>query len=122
MPTVKSKIGVFSFDGNGWLTTPSNGALVFIFAKSELSTDAIARAESLGGQLETYQRVALEYASAADDYAALAKDGKLELEGIDFTEILEDQFGLTFGVKGKPDFTVSVEFRDGRPVEIWGAD
>jgi len=49
-------------------------------------------------------------------------EGSLTLEAIDITDILDDKVGLTFGVEGQPDYTVTVEFVDGEPHEVWGAD
>jgi hypothetical protein len=121
-PTVKTAIRVFAFYGDSWITPPSDGELTFSFANIELSTEAIAQAESLSRQIASYEQVALQYLRSDGEYASLVTNGKLKLEELDFTEILDKTFALTFGVEGEPDTTVTVEFRDGRPVEIWSAD
>ena len=122
VPTIKSPLGVFSFDGTGWLTEPDVGKLVFLSTKSELDTDVFERAQALVQDIEAYRQAALDYAHTHGENVWRGTDRDLQLESVDITDILQDGWGLTFGVAGQPDLTVTVEFREGKPVDIWGAD
>ncbi len=122
VPTIKSPLGVFSFDGTSWLTEPAEGELYFLSTKSELDPAAFERAQALVQDLEAHRQSALAYAQTHGANVWLPADGDLQLEAVDITDILQNEWGLTFGVAGQPDFTVTVEFRDGKPVDIWGAD
>jgi hypothetical protein len=119
-PRVISSIGIFYFDGAGWLTEFREGELVFMCCKSDLDTRIIDQAKALLDKVEFHRQRALEYAKTHGD----AWDGKcrLQLESIEITDILENKFGLTFSVESHPDETVSVEFIDGQPFDVWGAD
>lgn len=103
------------------MTEPSEGSLVVLSSGNELDTGAIDRAQALVQGIESYRQRAMDYAKT---HGANVWDGKgsLTLEAIDITDILYNKVGLTFGVEGQPDFTVTVEFLDGEPHLVWGAD
>lgn len=122
VPTIKSPLGVFSFDGTDWLTEPVEGTLVFLSTGSELDTEVFERAQALVQDIEAHRQAALDYAQSHGENVWRGADDDLQLEAVDITDILQNEWGLTIGVTGQPDFTVTVEFRDGKPVEIWGAD
>jgi hypothetical protein len=110
------------FDGTGWATKPLEGELVLLSTNNEFDTEAINRGASLLGELATYREVALNYVHTHGQSVWLEQDGNLELEAIDITELPENKFGMTFGVIGQPDFTITVEFENEHPIDVWGAD
>lgn len=120
-PSVKTCLGTFRFDETGWMTDPSEATLVFQYGHSQLDTVAIERAERLVREIEELRQRAIHYAKTHGGDVWDCQSG-LALEAVDITDILEDRLGLTFGVEGEPDLTVTVEFAKGEPVEVWGAD
>jgi len=120
-PYVKSSLGRFTFQETAWMTQPAEGSLVVLASGNELDTRAIDRAQSLLLEIDAYKQRAVDYAKT---HGANVWDGKggLTLEALDITDILNNKVGLTFGVEGRPDFTLTVEFLDGSPQLVWGAD
>ena len=120
-PSLKTRLGIFRFDDTGWMTDPDEATLVFQYGHNQLDMTAIERAEGLVQELDVLSQRAIHYAKTHGDDVWDCQSG-LVLEAFDITEILDGRFGLTFGVEGEPDFTVTVEFAKGEPVEVWGAD
>ncbi len=103
------------------MTEPAEGSLAVLSSGNELDTRAIDRTQSLVQEIDSYRQRAVDYATT-HGANVWGGQGDLVLEAIDITDILDNKFGLTFGVKGQPDFTVTVEFLDGNPHLVWGAD
>jgi len=118
---IRTSLGTFSFDGTGWITDPRSGALIVLSNGSELDTRAIDRAQGLIENIDFHRERALAYVRSSGSNV-WDGNGQLALEEIDITNILNHEFGLTFGLKGQPDFTVTVEFRNQEPYSVWAAD
>lgn len=121
-PTVKTHIGAFEFDGDDWTAVSHAYGEVYVRSTGhKIDIDAVRRAEAVLESLEEHCATALNY--IADNGAtAWDSEGQLSVESIDITEILNDEFGLTFGVSDNAGYTLTVEFREGVPCEVWGAD
>jgi hypothetical protein len=56
---------------------------------------------------------------------SVASDDRLVLESIGLTELNQGAFALEFGFAEPgeiPDLRVTVDFKDGRPIDMWGSD
>lgn len=120
-PRVRTSIGTFIFDGRGWLTQPAENNVVIMYCNEELDVSAIDKAQSLIGRIEELSDVGRSYAKSAQP-ALLDASDDLVLEAIDVTDVADAKVGLTFGVRDDPDRTFTVEFRNGSPYSLWGAD
>lgn len=118
---IQTKVGLFSFDGSGWTTEPTERSLVFISGDNLLDTCAIERLHALLPTLDQYTNAALRYIETHGAELANVTQG-LTLESVDFSDILEDGLSLCFGRNDDSDYTVHVEFHRGTPLEVWGAD
>ncbi len=120
-PRLKTDIGTFTFDATGWMTEPTEHSLIITSCHAELSLAAIDKARTLLGEIDKYSSIAVDFAKR-DGGKVWDGKGELVLESVDITDILDGDFGLTFGLHSEPDFTVTVEFRDGKPQVVWGTD
>ena len=120
-PRVKTPLGTFTFDETGWMTDP-NCTPVFQWINSELDLTAVVHAQRLNQQIDRFTDAAIQYAKLRADTTGWDGEGMLSLEAVDITSILNERFGLTFGIESQPDFTVTVEFVAREPNEVWTAD
>ena len=118
---VKTRLGTFAFENSGWITDPCESTLAFQWINNPLDTSALERAETLMLEIGVLGKEAIKYAKTHGGDVWDCKS-TLTLEAIDITDILADRIGLTFVVEGQPDFTVAVEFVNGEPASVWGAD
>lgn len=120
-PRLSTDLGVFRFDGAGWITEPSRESISFQFLGEELDLASIDLLRQHLEEIDQLRTAALEYARRQPG-DAWDGQGQPILEAIDFTDLRHGRFGLTFGFDQRPDFTVTVEFRHGAPAEVWAAD
>lgn len=120
-PAAQSALGTFRASRDGWMTEPAQGSLTLLYCEQELSAEAVAAAETLLRDADAIIVAARDYARAHGEHVWDGA-GELTPELLDITELLTGKFGLTFAVSTDPDFTVTVEFVDGRPQLVWAAD
>ncbi len=120
-PCVHTELGTFTFHGNGWMTGIGEDELTIIIDGAEFDVAILEPASLVLRDLDAYVMAALGHARASGRELGIENIKQLP-EAIDLTGILQNLFGLTFGVSDNPDFTITIEFVDGTPVNIWGAD
>jgi len=119
--TVQTELGTFRFEHDGWMTDPNEGSLMVLFSGRQLDNAVIEAAAKLITKLEVLADIGQNYARKCGQNVWDGK-GELTPELLDVTDLLDGKFGLTYGVSGHPDTTVTIEFHDEKPIEVWAAD
>lgn len=120
-PRILSDIGTFVFDKDSWLTPPDEDSLVLVVTGSDFDIGIIDVARTLIPRLEDLSQNAIDYVRK-NGTSLWEGTGDLKLEAVDLTDLLNHDFALTLGLSTNPDFTITVEFHDNQPVQIWTAD
>jgi hypothetical protein len=121
IPRILTTVGMFAFDGRWWSARSCVGDVDLYVLNNDFDAKAIEAATKLLGGIDQLSQEAISFAIANGGDVWDMKS-KLKLESIDITEIRDGRYALTFCVLGEEDATVSVEFKDEKPTEVWAGD
>lgn len=110
--------------GDSWCGRLTNDdfSLVVFYVGYEFNLTALNNCDEILHDVKNYIDVALRYIEK-EETAYLHEYGKVELESIDITNLVKKgSFGLGFSFADWEDGTITVEFNEYKPVELWGAD
>ena len=123
VPKVDTPLGVFAFDHNWWVAehqTPTGPIRISVIGES-FDPAVVPKVQHILSDLERWSDDALQHVRN-NQPESLQGNGDVTLEAADITDICRGGFNLGYGYTEWPDGTLTVVFKDGKPVDIWEDD